>query len=139
MAASDKPKKKKVKKKAAKAVSDKVKLNMGNERTFAKWLLLGLQIGAIGTFVLLMLNRDNQSNIVWGLVTFLVSWTVGFALALYGVLGYYGRRNAMFNGNLDWAPAMKHTWVPLAVTAALVLVVLPPHFNIDWSIDNDSQ
>jgi len=105
-------------------VSDKVKLNMGNERTFMKWLLLGLQIGAIGTLVLHMLDHDHHGNSLWGVIILMFAWAVGFALALYGVLGYYGRRRALATGNLDKDPAMKYTWVPLAVTAALISVVL---------------
>jgi len=54
---------------------------MGNERTFTKWLAMGLQIGAIGTFVLLMVDRDNHGNSAWGITTFLVAWAVGFSLA----------------------------------------------------------
>lgn len=121
-----KPKKKGKKKaaKAAKAVSDKVKINMGNERTLTKWLAMGMEIGAIGTFVLLMLHSNHDGKSAWGLTTFLVAWAVGFALVLYGVLGYYGRRKAIETGNLDLDPASKYTWVPLAVTVALVSVVV---------------
>lgn len=122
-----KPKKNKDNKKAAKAakaVSDKVKINMGNERTFTKWLAMGMQIGAIGTFVLLMLDSNHVGKSAWGVTTFLVAWAVGFALTLYGVLGYYGRRKAMETGDLDNDPAFKFSWVPLAVTVALVSVVI---------------
>lgn len=109
-------------KKEGKKVADQLKLNMANERTFMKWVVMGMQMGAIGTFVLLALDRDRST--VWGVVTLGFAWAVGFSIAFYGLIGYYGRRRALENGDLKSDPAFGRVLFPLVVTFSMVAVVV---------------
>lgn len=112
----------KAKKKEGKKVSDLIKLNMANERTFMKWVVMGMHMGAIGTFVLLALDRDRST--IWGVITLAFAWAVGFSIALYGLIGYYGRRRALANGDLKSDPADGRAVFPIVVIVSLVAVVV---------------
>lgn len=112
----------KKKKKEGKKVSDLLKLNMANERTFMKWVVMGMHMGAIGTFVLLALDRDRST--VWGIFTLGFAWAVGFSFAFYGLVGYYGRRRALEKGDVTSDPAEGRAIFPIIVTMSMVAVVV---------------
>ena len=115
-------KKDKSEKKKEKQVADRIKINMANERTFNNWVATGMQIGAIGTMVLLAL--DPKRSTAWGIITLAFAWTVGFAIAFYGLIGYYGRRRALESGNLSTDPAMWRPFTPALLMTSLVVVVV---------------
>lgn len=108
-------------KKHAKMVVDQLKINMANERTFVKWVLTGMQMGAIGTFVLLALTKDKTT--AWGVATLTFAWFVGFGIAFYGLVGYYGRRRALMTGDVSQDPGSKNGYFPALVVLGLVAVV----------------
>ncbi len=110
-------------KRKEKQVADRIKLNMANERTFTKWVVTGMQIGAIGTLVLMAL--DPSQSTAWGIVTLGFAWTVGFTIASYGLMGYYGRRRALESGKLSADPAMWRPFAPALLMISLVAVVIP--------------
>ncbi len=114
-------KKKKEEAKETKMLVDQLKLNMANERTFSKYVLMGMQMGAIGTFVLLTLDRHHNTS--WGVVTLAFAWVVGFAIAFYGMYTYYGRRRALLSGNISHDPASGRAYVPALIILGLVAVV----------------
>ena len=117
----DEKKKKKEEAKEAKMLVDRLKLNMANERTFSKYVLMGMQMGAIGTFVLLTLDRRHNTS--WGVITLGFAWVVGFAIAFYGMYTYYGRRRALADGDLSHDPASGRAYVPALIIFGLVAVV----------------
>lgn len=108
-------------KKAKKAVSDMLKTEMASERTFFKWFRTGLQIGAIGTFVFIALDKGEDTPWRFAVVAF--AWLVGLLLVLHGVYSYYQRRAAIRRGDPEVAPDCLREHSPLLVVAALVLVV----------------
>ncbi len=110
------------KKKKAKELSDLLKIDMASERTFFKWLRTGMQIGAIGTFVFVAL--DHKQGSPWGIATVAFAWLVGFALVLYGLWSYYGRRAAMRSGDISHVPEFMREHAPLMVVISLVAVVV---------------
>lgn len=109
-------------KKKNKQLSDRLKLNMANERTFTKWLMTGMQMGAIGTFVLMQIDRHNDT--IWGVATLTFAWVVGFLIAMYGCYGYYGRRRALQSGKIESDPAIGRALVPAVIMIGLILVVV---------------
>lgn len=110
------------KKKKAKELADLLKIDMASERTFFKWLRTGMQIGAIGTFVFVAL--DHKQGSPWGIATVAFAWLVGFALVLYGLWSYYGRRAAMRSGDISHVPEFMREHAPLLVVLSLVAVVV---------------
>lgn len=114
--------KSKADKKSKKAVGDALKLDMASERTFFKWFRTGMQIGAIGTFVFIALDRREGSP--WGVATVAFAWAVGFALVIFGLYGYYSRRAALRTNGVEFIPEFVREHSPSFVVAALVSVVM---------------
>lgn len=112
---------KKLKKKQVKQNQDTLKFDMGQERTFFKWLRTGMQVGAIGTFVFIALDHKRGSPL--GIATVAFAWLVGFVIVLYGLWSYYARREALRNGSLPAIPEFIRHHAPSFVVLALIAVV----------------
>lgn len=107
--------------KTRKAITDALKLDMASERTFFKWLRTGMQVGAIGTFVFIAVDRHVRSP--WGVATVAFAWSVGLALVLFGLCSYYSRRTALRTDTTECIPLFVREHSPAFVVVALVSVV----------------
>uniref|UniRef100_A0A6T5VQV8 DUF202 domain-containing protein n=1 Tax=Erythrolobus australicus TaxID=1077150 RepID=A0A6T5VQV8_9RHOD len=76
------------------AKGNDLKTNMGNERTFFKWMFTGLHVGTASTWVLKFFAEPGPSELWMALF----AWIVAFAIVGYGLAGYYRRRRAIFDG-----------------------------------------
>mmetsp|Transcript_9808 Transcript_9808/g.20627 ORF Transcript_9808/g.20627 Transcript_9808/m.20627 type:complete len:177 (+) Transcript_9808:81-611(+) len=99
------------------AKGNDLKTNMGNERTFFKWLFTGLHVGTASTWVLKFFAEPSSSQL-W---IALGAWLVAFAIIGYGLIGFYRRRVAIFQGK-----SVAHAENPVAV----VLVALASTFTM---------
>lgn len=94
---------------------------MASERTFFKWFRTGMQIGAIGTFVFIALDKREESPLRFAVVAF--AWLIGLLLVLYGVYSYYQRRGAIRRGDVEIVPDRLREHSPILVVVSLILVV----------------
>jgi uncharacterized membrane protein YidH (DUF202 family) len=104
-----------------KLVADALKTDMAAERTFFKWLWTGLHVGAIGTFIFVTFDNDEQDPYRFAVVFF--AWAVAFGLVLYGLFAYSRRRAALREGRMEVLPWITREYGPCIVVAAVALVV----------------
>ncbi|KAA8494143.1 hypothetical protein FVE85_4118 [Porphyridium purpureum] len=74
-----------------------LKTNMGNERTFFKWLFTALHVGTSGTWILKFFSAPGPLEL-W---LVLGAWVVAFAIVGYGLAGFYRRRKAIQTGSFE--------------------------------------
>lgn len=106
-----------------KLVSDALKTDMAAERTFFKWMWTGLHTGAIGSFIAVAIDSNDENN-KFRIYVIAFSWFVALLLVLYGTFAYYRRRHALRTGDLSQVPRFTREHTPLVVLFALVLVVV---------------
>uniref|UniRef100_A0A7S0ZB64 DUF202 domain-containing protein n=1 Tax=Timspurckia oligopyrenoides TaxID=708627 RepID=A0A7S0ZB64_9RHOD len=102
------------------AKGNDLKTNMGNERTFFKWMFTGLHVGTSSTWILKFFSEPGRFE-VWMI---LIVWIIAFCVVAYGLVGYYRRREAIQMGKTVSEADSPTAVVFLAISSTLTMATI---------------